>query len=357
MNMKWLIPVICFILACLSLLTLRSIAPELVVRQFVYFLLGSGLFYFLSTYRFKSFHKPAVIAYWLLIFVLLLLLIVGRETRQTVRWIDLFAGFKIQPSQFAVVITSLFLAFKLPQIKVDKWPGLLKLIGIIGFPALLIFLQPDLSSSLVFLVSFGVILFLIPIKFKQIVIMGLGFLMVLSILWAVVLRPYQKIRMTSFFSASETQDMDAGYNARQALIAVGSGQFYGRGLGFGIQSHLRFLPERQTDFVFASIAEEWGFVGSFILVSLYFALILVILYFSFKVENLPQQLYLLILVVALFLQVFINIGMNLGLLPITGITLPLISYGGSSVISFLIAFGIAFNIISNQKTRYKLWIK
>jgi len=355
--MKWLIPIISFILACVSLITLKSIAPDLVMRQFGFFILGFIIFYGLNLVRFEKLQQYAFFSYGLFNLVLVLLLIIGQSTRSTVRWINLFSGFKLQPSTFAVLIISMFLTLIFKKIKFKQWRGLFKLIAIIALPSLLIFLQPDFGSSLVIMASLSMVFLLIPIKFKQLATIFLAGLLILAIAWVAVLKPYQKNRVTSFLSAADQQDASATYNARQALIAVGSGGVFGRGLGFGVQSHLKFLPERQTDFVFASLAEEWGFVGSFILVSLYFVLIITLLIYAFNIPDVTHKLYLLALIANLFIQVVVNVGMNLGLLPITGITLPLVSYGGSSVIAFMTALGLAFNIIQQQKPRLKLWIK
>jgi rod shape determining protein RodA len=141
-----------------------------------------------------------------------------------------------------------------------------------------------------------------------------------------------------------SKESSSAYNARQALIAVGSGRIFGRGIGQGVQSHLRFLPERQTDFIFASFAEEWGFIGAVFLLLLYFILLNFILYLAYRIEDFRQKLYLLVVFTMFLVQIFINIGMNMAILPITGITLPFLSYGGSSVISLFFALGVAASI-------------
>ena len=143
----------------------------------------------------------------------------------------------------------------------------------------------------------------------------------------------------------------SGYNAYQSTIAVGSGQLLGKGVGFGTQSRLQFLPEYETDFIFASFAEEWGFVGASFLLTLYFLLLFFLLSLAYKVDSFEEKLYLLVLFMMFLVQLFINIGMNLAILPITGITLPFMSYGGSSVISLFLALGIAQSIASNFKKK------
>lgn len=354
--MKWSIPIISFIFACLSLITLHSIAPDLVYRQFLYFVVGFVLFFLIRYLKFDQLEKSSIILFWLLNLVLLLLLIVGSRTRSTVRWIDLFAGFKLQPSQFTPSLTALYLAYVLPKINTKKFLGLAKLLFLIAVPVFLIFLQPDFGTSLVLAISLSMILFLIPVKIKHLAIFGLLSLVLAVIVWNSVLKPYQKNRVISFFSSTETTDISTGYNVRQALIAVGSGQIFGRGLGFGVQSHLKFLPERQTDFVFASVAEEWGFVGSALLISLFFSLMIVLWISCVTMKDKRHQVFLLVTITNIFLHVLINVGMNLGLMPITGLTLPLVSYGGSSIIAFMIALGISFNLIEQQQPSLKLRI-
>lgn len=156
--------------------------------------------------------------------------------------------------------------------------------------------------------------------------------------WGFLLKPYQKDRITSFLNVSENQT-GTGYNAIQSVIAVGSGKVFGLGLGQGVQSHLRFLPERQTDFVFASWAEETGYLGSVIMISLYAFLVFYVIYVGFQTQYLPEQYFCFVTATMITVQAGINIGMNMGLLPITGITLPLISYGGSSIIALCFQYG------------------
>lgn len=353
--MKWIIPVSCVLLAGISIVTLRSIAPDLMQRQSLYFLIGFALFALVNAVSYLKLLKFSGLFYFLLIVSLVLLLLIGSTTRSTVRWIDLFGGFKIQPSQFAPIIVSLFLSSQWLQIIVKGWRSFLRYFLIVLTPVGLVFLQPDFGTSLVLLISFLSLMIFLNISKKQLFVFSLiGSLLMIGV-WGIMLKPYQRARITNFFVGSETEKA-ASYNARQALIAVGSGGLYGRGLGAGVQSHLKFLPERQTDFVFASIAEEWGFVGSLLIILVYSSFFFVLLYYLFQVNDSSKKVVILVLLTNLFLQVVINIGMNMGLLPITGLTLPLLSYGGSSVISFLLHFGIAFKIINQRHPEAKLRI-
>jgi len=161
-----------------------------------------------------------------------------------------------------------------------------------------------------------------------------------------VFEPYQKNRITSFLGDSSEMTA-ANYNAQQSLIAVGSGQLMGRGLGHGVQSHLRFLPERQTDFIYASMAEELGFIGSSLVVLMYSALSLFCLYVAIRTENKAGMYFSIAAAAAIAFQSGVNMGMNMGILPITGITLPLLSYGGSSILATCLLLGIVQSLNIN----------
>lgn len=353
--MHWLIPAISFILSSLSLITLRSIAPELVSKQLLFFGVGFVGFYAAAGIKFQIWQKLSSIGYWLLNLSLIGLLVLGVRTRGVMGWINFFGDYQFQPSQFALLITSLFLTLKAKNFNWNNFRGLVKWLLIIIFPTLLILAQPDFGTSFILLISLGASLLIFPVKLKQLLLLGLVGLITMLLSWSVMLKPYQKQRLTSFI-APDQQEEDAGYNARQALIAVGSGQIFGRGLGFGVQSHLRFLPERQTDFVFASLAEEWGFIGAMIVIVLYMVLTILLVTQAINLKQPAYKIYLLCLGIMTFVQVVINIGMNLGLMPITGITLPLISYGGSSIVSYLFSLGIAFQIMQKNKKQASLYI-
>lgn len=190
----------------------------------------------------------------------------------------------------------------------------------------------------------------IPKKYVLGLAIGAGITALLA--WFLLLQPYQKQRITSFISPE--QSSDGNYHVEQALIAVGSGELTGRGLGQGVQSYLRFLPERQTDFIFASIAEEYGFIGGIVVLSLYALLIGFIIYTGSTTSRASAQFYCYGVAIALLLQMGVNIGMNMGLVPVTGITLPFLSYGGSSILSLTIALAIVQSIVRLQKPQAKL---
>jgi len=361
---QWVLILVASGLAVIGLVMLKSIAPDFVPRQALAIGLGAGLIWGISQLSFSKLSRFSGFFYWLLVLILGALLVTGSATRGTVGWFSLGGGMKFQPSQFAVPIASLFLLTQFTPGEIIKtWLDWLKLIGFWLLPAVLIGLEPDFGSSLVYLVSTGVQLLLYKINWRiWLGLAGLGLIAGL-IAWFGMFESFQRDRILGFLNpevidfVNASDETSAQYNARQALIAVGSGGLLGRGLGYGIQSHLRFLPERQTDFIFAALAEELGLLGSlFVLVS--YVILLALLWWQiFQQTDLRKTGFLLSFAMLLFVQSAINIGMNIGLLPITGITLPFVSYGGSSVISFALGLGVAQVITTETKKRMVIQIR
>lgn len=342
-------------LALVSLAILHSIAPGLVFRQFIFFCLGLALMLVISRVPFSVWIKLSPALYGLINLGLLATLVVGTVTKGSTRWIAIGSSIHIQPSQLIVPIVGLFAVRFLSRHPARFWANLIKFGLVIGIPAGLIMIEPDLGTTILFLLSMAVILFMFDLPFSKISWL-LGMVVAGSILgWVMILKPYQKQRITSFLQPTADQS-GAGYNAHQAVIAVGSGQIFGRGIGQGSQSHLRFLPERQTDFVFASLAEELGFVGSIIVLSIYVGLFITLFLVTESTTNQAAQAFGMAVIVHLILQTVINIGMNAGLFPITGITLPLLSYGGSSIVSIAISLGLIMSISSMPQTTRSTFI-
>lgn len=357
---KYFLVSLLFLLMIVALVTLRSIAPDLLNIQLIAYVLGFVLFFLSSRLSFVYWWKFSPYLYCLLNLLLLALLIWGRATRGIVAWVELPLGLRFQPSQLAVPITAIFLSNRFKkqrQISIEKtlsWLELSKILAIIVLPGLLINLQPDFGTGMVYLLALLVFVFFNPLGGKKILTFVSLLFLVIVLVWFFVLADYQKSRLSSFLffisperslSSDFRQESSAAYNARQSVIAVGAGQLWGQGLGRGTQSHLKFLPERQTDFIFASFVEEWGFLGSLLILGLYFALLSFMLYITYHEENRAKQLYLLTIFSMFLLQIFINIGMNLALLPITGITLPFLSYGGSSVLALFFCLALVQSIV------------
>jgi rod shape determining protein RodA len=274
--------------------------------------------------------------YVLSIVFLALPLIIGQVTRGTVRWISL-GGSTIQPAELVRPFLIVFFANLMAETKLN-FGGILKALSLLLLPTFLILIQPSLGVAILTVIAFmGVIL---SSGFnKRYFLFGIIVIIVSLPLILHFLAPYQRQRIVTFINPQE-DPLGAGYNSIQAMITVGSGKILGRGLGKGVQTQLAFLPERQTDFIFASVSEEMGFLGSVLLIS---SLVLILWRISRYMENSSSPMaraYLSGAFFVLFAQVFINIGMNLGMIPITGLPLPLVSAGGSSFLASMILLGI-----------------
>lgn len=344
-NFELLAPV--FVLLVISLTTLLSLDKSLFQNQLFFTFLGSLAFFLFSLIDYRVFKNLKFPIFLVSAVALFFLLILGKEARGAVRWVG-FAGWGIQFSEILKpFLLASFAAFLISREARKSSTVVLSLVfvGIIAVP---IFLQPDLGSTLIYVFTPFLMLLFYGVSFWW---FGLGFfgLLFLAPLFWRVLADYQKDRFFSFLNPG-LDPQGTSYNMIQSVITVGSGQLFGRGLGLGTQSQLRFLPERHTDFIFATISENFGFVGSVLVLSA-FVFLLVRIY---KLVRETDDAYGLVLgsgaFILITLQVFINIGGNLGILPITGITLPLVSYGGSSLLSNFILLGI-LNSISTQTNK------
>ena len=328
------------LLISIGILVIYSSSVELAIQQTVFTFVGLLTYFFISQIEVKSIKNLIFPLYIIIVLLLILVLFLGIEARGSVRWIPL-GIFNIQPSEFAKPVLILFLA-QFWSKNFPSWISIFKSF-LISLPlVILIFKQPDLGSSLSLLAIWFGMLFGARVSFKKILILGLIILFIVPTSW-LFLHDYQKQRITSFLSP-DSDPLGRGYNLIQSTIAVGSGEFFGRGLGRGTQSRLQFLPEFRTDFIFASIAEEMGFLGSLIILSLYLFLFIYCIKIATSVNDLFNFLIIFGTLSMLLFQFFVNTGMTLGLLPITGITLPLISYGGSSLIATLFSLGMISSV-------------
>ena len=299
--------------------------------------------------------------YWRAIFIgmvslIAIVLVLGRAARGSTRWIDL--GFiTFQPSEFGKLLFVLAIAGFLAERAraAAEVRTTLRALGLGSVPVVLVFLQPDLGTALVYMAALGAMLFACGTPWKQLTALGaLGLLVLVCVLWAGpavgvnFLQDYQKSRLTCFVHP-EKCTVDARYNLEQSIAAVGSGQFHGRGPTNATQTRLNFLPEHGTDFVFASYSEQRGFIGASLLLALY----LLVLWRGLRVVTVARDLYSAIvaggIVIALLFQIFVNIGMTMGIAPITGIPLPFVSVGGSSMIANLAAMGVLLAIYARGR--------
>jgi rod shape determining protein RodA len=320
-------------------------------RQIVYVVVGSialavGILVDPDMYR----------RYWRPIFIgtvglIAIVLLVGRAARGSTRWINV-GFFTFQPSEFGKLLFVLAIAGYITE-RARGGTGVratLRTLGLGAIPVVLVFAQPDLGTALVYIAALAAMLFICGTPWKQLAVLGsIGVLVAVVVLWAGpaagvnFLKPYQKSRLTCFVHPQKCT-VDARYNLEQSIAAVGSGQFHGRGPKNATQTRLNFLPEHGTDFVFASYSEQRGFVGASLLLALY----LLVLWRGLRVITVARDLFSAIvaggIVVALLFQIFVNVGMTMGIAPITGIPLPFVSVGGSSMIANLAAMGVLLAI-------------
>jgi rod shape determining protein RodA len=299
--------------------------------------------------------------YWRPIFIgtvglIAVVFLAGRAARGSTRWINV-GFFTFQPSEFGKLLFVLAIAGFLAerQRTINTAATVLRAVGLGLIPVVLVFAQPDLGTALVYLAALGAMLFVAGASWKHLTVLGgAAAALVVVVLWvgpAVgvdFLKSYQKERLICFTQPS-TCPADARYNVEQSVAAVGSGQVNGRGPNDSTQTRLDFLPEHQTDFVFASFAEQRGFVGASFLLALY----LLVLWRGLKAVAVARDLYSAIvaggIVVALLFQIFVNVGMTMGIAPITGIPLPFVSVGGSSMIANLVAMGVLLAIYARGR--------
>jgi len=328
-----------------------------VIRQSIYAVVGIALMLAVARFDYSRFREFRVSVYSAMIGAIVLVVLLGSATRGSRRWIE-FPFFTLQPSELGKVLLILALAaFAIDRIRRRSERGrTVRLVLLALLPAGLIFLQPDFGTALVYVAIAGGILLMAGIRWTHFAAIGgiamaavVAVLVVAPAVGTPVLQDYQEARITAFLSPS-TDPADSSYQINQALTAVGSGGKTGRGAQ-STQERLGFLPETRTDFVFAVVAERWGLVGAVLVLSLYALLI----WRALRIVTLSKNLYGSLIAAGvgsmLMFQVFVNVGMTLGLMPITGLTLPLMSYGGSSVLSTFLAIGLLQSVyVQAQRT-------
>ncbi|MPV86420.1 rod shape-determining protein RodA [Ostreibacterium oceani] len=272
----------------------------------------------------------------------------GTEVNNAQRWLNIGIG-RIQPSEFAKLAIPMMLAWlfyyrRLPP----RLPDICWAVLIIALPAYLVYKQPDLGTAIILVLSGAILLFLSGISWKIIGTAALLSVVLVPFLWMKgYIKAYQKERIISFLNP-ESDPFGAGYNIIQSKIAIGSGGFHGKGYGQGTQSQFEFLPERTTDFIFAVFSEEFGFLGIILLLGLYFLIFLRGLWLSINMTDNFSRLLSGTLMTIFFLSVFINVGMVSGILPVVGLPLPLMSFGGTSIITTMLGFGLMMNFYGSR---------
>jgi rod shape determining protein RodA len=417
MRHVWLITFCLVILTILSFFNILSQSvqsdgslqiSDLFFKHIIFIAIGWSAYIFLSkiNYSLIKYQQFNILLYILTIGLLLATILWGPVVNNTQRWL-IFGEFQFQPSELAKLAIILFTGYLFSLRDKVSEPLLLLVSFLLLVPILaIIYLQPHGSMSLIILLTWGIlvlsvmknqlrnVLLLLTIfsagagvltialgshtyaiisfavllvtvvfayyarenwrkMFFASLMIGLFLGLLASVTWNSILLDYQKERINAFFNPVETSQ-DLGFNVDQSRVAIGSGQIWGKGWGFGTQSKLQFLPEYQTDFVFAAFSEEFGLIGSFTLIMLYATIIFTTLFYALKSLSMNFEFVVLTgVAIKIFLEIFINIGTNTGVIPATGIPLPLMSIGGTSILFFFFSLGIVQSIISNNMEVYR----
>ena len=318
-----------------------------VTRQAVYGGVGIVLMLVLSRFDYSRLRELKLGLYGAMIGLVCLTFALGAAARGSQRWISL-PFFNLQPSEVGKVLLVLSLsAFAVDKVRrLDEWRTTCRIVLLAAFPAMLVVAQPDLGSGMVYIVIAGAVLFVAGTKWTH--FLALGTLLVTAIVVVLiaapaagfhVLKPYQVDRLTAFVNPSDNP-RGQGYQLNQSIIGIGAGQKTGRGANGATQTKLNFLPEHHTDFIFSVVGEAYGFLGCALILSLYALLIWRGLRILTMAKNLYGALIAGGVTAMLMFQVFVNVGMTVGIMPITGVPLPLMSYGGSSVLVTFLALGL-----------------
>ncbi len=309
------------------------------LRLLVFF----GMFLVLSFVRITFWYKNAYFFYAVCVSLLFITLFFGLMASGSRRWLDLYF-LNLQPSEImkiAIIVCFARYYHRIQTAEIQNYKFILVPLILLLIPCYLVLQQPDLGTSILIAGTGVIIIWLAGLNIKYFVYSAL--LLIVSLPFAVsLLKPYQKSRILTFFNP-DRDPLGAGYQIIQSKIAIGSGGFFGKGFLKGTQSYLEFLPEKHTDFIFTLFSEEFGFIGSMMLLLLYILLIYRIISIGFYAKSFFSKLFCFGFASAIFLYIFVNISMVLGLLPIVGAPLPIMSYGGSSMLSIMLGLSIVMS--------------
>ena len=351
----WVLFVLVALIAMFGVINLYSATSalgarsDIYIKQLYFLTLGAGLAVFIVAIDYRYYEQYGWVAYGLGIVLLMLVFLIGRNVRGSARWIPV-GGFGLQPSEVMKLFLIVALAKYLHNDPRTQGRTLKDLIipgAILGLPMALILRQPDLGTALLCGFIFGTIMLLTQLKLRSLVALAAGFAASAPLAWMFLLQEYQKKRLTDWWALISGQEVDvlgSAWQTHQSFIAIGSGGSTGKGFLQGTQSQFRFLPDGETDFPYAIWAEEHGFLGSLLVLGLYLALVL----WGIRIASLARDRFGAVCAVGvtamIFWQAVINLGMVIGVLPVVGMTLPLFSYGGSSVLTIMCGIGLLMNI-------------
>lgn len=349
-NFGWFLFFMTLLFSAISLLNLYSASYETglvnLKKQFVWVGIGIVSLVLVSFLNYKLLKQYAMYIYGFSILLLLFVLVFGKEVAGSKSWIDIASIATIQPSELVKIALIIILArFYDNDYQATPYGffELIKPIILIAIPFGLVLLQPDLGTAVTMLLVAGSMVLFMGVKKWSVALILVVILGVSFYSWHYSLKPYQKDRIKTFINPS-SDPLNAGYNSIQSQIAIGSGGVTGKGLRSGSQTQLRFIPAQQTDFAFSVLAEEWGFLGSIFVLLLYFMIILWMLDTSSRARDKFSMLVCFGVAAMFFWHIVVNVGMVIGLLPVTGVPLLIFSYGGSSTLTAMIGIGIVLGI-------------
>lgn len=349
----WLLVPVVFLIV-LSLAVLYSINPTYFFNQLFALGLGAMAFLFFSQFSYKDLSIFSLPIYIAAVILLTIVFIIGFEARGAVRWIDVF-GVSFQASEVFKPLLSLSFAWYLAS-HVGKSIRTYFMILLYMLPIVaLIYFQPDLGNALIYIAVVFLTLFIYGMPLLWLFLTFLPVLIASPFIWT-LLHDYQRKRILTFINPME-DPQGSSYNLIQAVIAVGSGMFMGKGIGEGTQSRLKFLPENHTDFIFASLAEKLGFFGAAIVIFAFVFLLWRIYLIAETAEDTYGKIFAITAFLFILIHFFVNVGMNLGIVPVVGVTLPFVSFGGSSLLTNFITLGILSSISVASRKKETLQIR
>jgi rod shape determining protein RodA len=351
-DFDWMLLSLVSLMSIISVLEIKSATLHTKFRgfdhkQIGFLLVGMGLMFLMTQIDYHWLLDIAPWAYGIGLLSLVAVRLVGTKVLGARRWINLGGGVHFQPSEWVKLVLVLAIARYFWGLagRELRWIDIAKAFALIGVPMGLVLIQPDLGTALTYFPILVAGLFLGGIRVRQVLVLLLGFFILIGGAWmsGKRLKPYQMARLTSFIDPG-SDPRGAGYQILQSKIAVGSGGLWGKGTNQGTQTQGDFLPIPYTDFIFAAFCEEHGFVGGMGILLLYFLILMRLIENAQQASDLPGTFIVMGVVAVLLFQIVVNIGMVVGLMPVTGIPLPLMSYGGSSILFTFLALGIVMNI-------------
>ena len=343
-HIDWFLILPALILTGIGLLTMHTfgIGHSLAPRQFIWIIIAFATYVAVSFIDMRALRRTSLIMalYGFILFLLVALLVAGHTIMGAKSWFVL-GGLSFQPADLAKLVLIALLAKYLSRrhVEIADWRHIAVTGAYSLIIVLLVLLEPDLGTAVIIGSIWLGLMLVSGISKKHLATIMLLLAFAATLLWSFGLKPYQRARIVTFINPA-ADVRGAGYNAYQAMIAVGSGELFGKGIGYGTQSQLRFLPEYQTDFIFAAYAEEWGFFGIILLLSLY-GILLSRLFIIARHSGANFDAFFTLGVAILFIaHIVVHIGINIGLLPVTGTTIPFMSYGGSHLVMEFAALGV-----------------